>query len=186
MTLARSGQGLGRNVQRRDRQPTMSTPIHKKKSVRIVAALAAVGAIGSLGLIGSSSPANADPKQYSALIGYGSDTIEQVTNALAGFQNGINYPPLQAGSSKQQLVSWDATPDNQCFAPLPGSPSIHRPNGSGEGRAMLSHADLGDGYGSAACGGLKNVGGMIDFARSSSTVSDASGPLTYIPFGRDA
>jgi hypothetical protein len=157
----------------------------KFKLARSAAAAAAL--VSTFGIAAaSSSTANADPKQFDALVGYGSDTIENVTNAFAGFANNINYTPLQAGATKQQLVSWDATPDNQCFAPLPGSPSIHRPNGSGEGRSILSHADEGTGYGSATCGGLKAVGGMVDFARSSSSVTTTTGALTYIPFGRDA
>lgn len=159
--------------------------VSRKNLVRSGAALAALGSTLTIGLMGT-TPVHADPKQFTAFVGYGSDTTEQVTNAFAGFQNNINYTPLQAGSTRTQLASWDATPDNQCFIPKTGAPAIHRPNGSSEGRAILSHQINADGYGSAACGGLKNVANTTDFARSSSTVSNATGELTYIPFGRDA
>ena len=66
----------------------------RKSLIRVAAGLAALGAIAGASIV-TSSPVNADPKQYSALTGYGSDTTQDVMNALAGFSNGRNFTPVQ-------------------------------------------------------------------------------------------
>jgi ABC-type phosphate transport system substrate-binding protein len=164
----------------------MIKSIRKSTVVKVAAAAAAVGALASIGLAGN-SPANADPKQYSALVGYGSDTTQDVLNAMAGFKAGQAVLPIASqDSSKTQLASWDAFPAG-CITPRTAAPTIVRPNGSGNGLRMLSRAYGGGTFaGTPACGGNRTVTGMIDFARSSSGPTTAGTALTYIPFGRGA
>ncbi len=164
----------------------------KGKLGRIAAAAAIVGT-GAATFISHAPPSSADPQQLTALIGVGSDTIQDVTNAYAGFSNGTNYVPLQAASGKQQLISFDATnaaaPTNKCMTVKTGAGSQYRSNGSSEGRRALSRAIDGTVYGPttvAACAS-KIVSGQVDFARSSAgpASGDTGTDLTYIPFSRD-
>lgn len=162
---------------------------NRQKLVRVAAALAAAGAALSASLVVGSS-ANADPKQFTALSGYGSDTTQDVMNALSGFVNGRNFTPVQtsAATGQVQLVSWDAFPANQCIVAKTGAPTILRPNGSTNGRRILSRAFGGGNWPSGTgnpCG-HRNVSGLVDFARSSAGPAGGGTALTYIPFGRDA
>jgi hypothetical protein len=157
---------------------------------------AATAVIGLTAVIAVGEPANADPKQFSAFIGVGSDTTQDVVNAMAGFVplpagsgGGTNFTPVQssAATGRVQLASWDAT-GTTCITPKAGGTSYLRPNGSTNGRRALSRAlDGGTWPGAtASCGGPKPTNGLVDFARSSAGVAPGgSGPLTYIPFGRD-
>lgn len=162
----------------------------KKVAVRTVAALAVTGAVAST----MSLSASADPKQYDAFVGLGSDTTQDVLNALAGHANGNNFDPVQTSSvtGQKQLISFNATnPDTgltDCIVTKIGGPALDRPNGSSAGRRALSRAVDGTGFGTANCGGPVNVSGFVDFARSSSGPSsgDTGTDLTYIPFGNDA
>jgi ABC-type phosphate transport system substrate-binding protein len=133
--------------------------------------------------------AKADPKQYSAAVGVGSDTVQAVMNAMAGNENGINYTPIQsdAASGARQVVSFNAL-GSTCISPKINFGTFTRPNGSTQGRRALSRSIDGTKYGSAACGGVIDVSGEVDFARSSAgpAAGDAGTALTYIPFGRDA
>jgi hypothetical protein len=169
----------------------MLTLKHKKRLVVAAGALATVGAIAAV----SVSPATADPKQYTALVGVGSDTTQDVTNALAGFQNNAAYPPVYSSpaSGARPIVSFDATnPDpnstDVCITPKIGSPNFNRPNGSTNGRRALSRAIDATNWGTAACGGGKNIQGQVDFARSSAgpESGDTGTALTYIPLALDA
>lgn len=155
----------------------------------------AITATLSTSLVGS---ANADPKQLGAAIGVGSDTTQDVLNALAGNTAGINYTPVQssAATGQRQIISFDAIPPagttGTCITVKPGAPTIDRPNGSTAGRRALSRAIDGTGYGNTVapvnCGGINNVSGLFQFARSSAgpAAGDLGTDLTYIPFGRDA
>ncbi len=135
------------------------------------------------GIVASSS-AYADPQQYKALIGFGSDTTQDVMNALAGYSGGNNYPPVQ-GFGDVQLASWDAFPANECIVTKVGAPTILRPNGSTNGRRVLSRAFGGGTWAGGVCG-TRVMTGLVDFARSSAGPASAGTVLTYIPFGRDA
>lgn len=138
--------------------------------------------------------ASADPKQLGALVGVGSDTTQDVLNAMAGNSNNVPYTPITSSSASgaRQVISFDATPPvgvaDNCISPKVGGPTFDRPNGSTNGRAALSRALDGTKWGSAACGGLADLGGIVDFARSSSgpASGDTGTTLTYVPFGRDA
>ncbi len=147
------------------------------------------------GTMGSSliSSAHADPQQYTAFVGVGSDTVQDVMNAFAGFTNGTIYTPLQATTTnKKQLVSFDAVPpvgtSGTCITAKVGGPSFTRPNGSGAGLVALSRSLDGTPYTSPGCGGTVDISSQVDFARSSKgpAAGDTGTALTYIPFGRDA
>ncbi|MGB8860399.1 MAG: hypothetical protein WCC60_14120 [Ilumatobacteraceae bacterium] len=164
--------------------------LKSSNSKRLVITVAAMAAAVTPLLAGSAS---ADPKQLTAFVGVGSDTTQDVVNALAGESNGILYTPVasSAASGRVQIVSYNAlnptNPADSCFTPTPGGPTTQRPNGSGSGQKALSRAIAGGGWGVAACGGVQDVSGLIQFSRSSSGPSNAVGTdLTFIPFGRDA
>ncbi len=158
-----------------------------------VARLAAIGTTVAL-TIAAGASVNADPKQYEAIVGTGSDTTQDVMNALAGHTNGFNFLPAQssAATGQRQLISFDAIElgaTAQCITPKIGAPTFDRPNGSSNGRRSLSRAIDGTGWGkSGACGPIANVSGQIDFARSSSgpASGDTGTALTYVPLARDA
>jgi len=164
----------------------------------LVAALATL----SLG-IGTAAPAGADPAFVSSYVGVGSDTIQDVFNALSGAEP---YPPSTAtvysvplhssSTSRNKTVSsFDAIPAGGtasapgCIATKLGGPSFDRPNGSGNGIAALSHAIDGTPW-NATTGSCTNTGvnvsGQIDFARSSRGPKTSGTALTFIPFARDA
>ena len=162
----------------------MSSLSIKAKLARAAVATAAAGA-ALASVLPTPTAVHADPKQYTALQGVGSDTIEQVSNALAGFAGTQTYQPITSGApSYAVLSSWDAL-GTSCITTKTGGPSFTRPNGSGQGAKALSRAIDAGGFGSAACGGVKDVSGMIDFSRSSSAPSGTGTALTYVPFARD-
>ena len=166
----------------------MLTSTRKRRITRTAAALSAAGlGIGSLVLSGPS--AGADPKQYvTHLVGTGSDTTQDIMNALAGHANGRNYTPIQssAASGQKQVTSWDAV-GSPCITPKAPGATFNRPNGSSSGRRALSRSIDGTGWGTTACGaGPKVISGLVDFARSSAGPSGSGTALAYLPFGRDA
>ena len=168
---------------------------------RVLFAAAVTVALAAPVFTGSAS---ADPKQFGALVGVGSDTTENVINGFAGFDSGNYYTPLSSPTGNRQLVSWDATAPtgaaDNCIS-LAGGIKVQRPNGSGNGQEALSRAfdgvavtNAAGGWGTTAdCGpasnsGRQDVSGLIDFARSSSGKSSsfAGTDLTFVPFARDA
>lgn len=142
--------------------------------------------VGLSALIATGSPATADPKQFAAATGVGSDTTQDVMNALSGFNNVTSFTPVQstAASGRRQVASWDAV-GASCITPKAPGATFNRPNGSSAGRRALSRAIDGTSYGDATCGGLKPVSGLVQFARSSAGPSGTGTDLTYVPFGRD-
>ncbi len=165
--------------------------LNSAKKRRLALAVAATAMLGSAIM---ASSANADPKQLSAFVGVGSDTIQDVTNAFAGTTNGIYYTPIHSSvaSGAKQVISFDALPPagvaDTCITAKLGGPTFNRPQGSSAGRRALSRALDGTGYGNATCGGPVNVSGQVDFARSSAgpAAGDTGTLLTYVPFARDA
>lgn len=168
--------------------------ISKKK--RLGLGLASM-ALAASTMVGS---AGADPQQYSAFVGVGSDTTQDVMNAMAGYSNGIQYTPIASNASTNpatqgsfQIISFDALKpayvgDNCITAKLNG-PSFYRPNGSSAGRKALFASRGGSTVGwtgSGGCGTGVSLSGQVDFARSSSLGSESGTQTTYIPFGRDA
>ncbi len=180
----------------------MSTLITKKR-VALGVLAATLGASFTLG--GGSGPVSADPTQLTALVGVGSDTTQDVMNAMAGFNFGANYLAINSGAatSYRHLISFDASPSqtasDNCITPVINGPSFTRPNGSGSGRKALFAAS---GLSSAGwtgpsftldnltvlppCAATVNISGTANFARSSSVSSTLGTDVTYLPFGRDA
>ncbi len=149
----------------------------------------------TLGTTMTGGSASADPANQTAFVGVGSDTTQDVLNALTGRSNGILYTPIQstAATGATQIISYDATnPDpagDSCIVTKRGFGAIYRPNGSSEGRRMLSRSLDGTTYGkTGVCGGFKDPSGMVDFARSSAgpSTTHANDKLTYLPFAKDA
>lgn len=166
----------------------MFNPPGRRVAARAVAAVLVAGAV--TGQLVTADTASADPKQFTALVGVGSDTTQDIMNALAGEANGIAYAPVQssAASGRVQITSWDAI-GTACVTPKAPGATMNRPNGSSAGRRALSRAIDGTGWGNTSCGaGSKAVSGLVDYARSSAgpTSGDTGTDLTYIPFGRDA
>ncbi|CAB4569279.1 MAG: hypothetical protein F2534_11745 [Actinobacteria bacterium] len=171
--------------------------LSSSKLKRAAAGLAAIAAASAAAGALTPSGASADPAQFSAFVTVGSDTTQDVLNALAGKTNGVLFTPIQSSSATGgvQIISWDATPPagvaDNCITPKIGAPTFTRPNGSSAGQRALSRSIDGTGYGGSAANGSSfcanaDVSGLIDFARSSSLDSTAGTQLTYVPFARDA
>ena len=167
----------------------MMTSSNHARTVRTVAALAAAASLGSL-IVSTSTPAGADPRPV--LVGVGSDTTQDVMNALGGV--GLTNPAPVVAEGKI-IASFDAFVGGQtgtCITPRAPGATFDRPNGSSNGRRALSRAIDGTPFtvtGStcpAPAGSI--VSGIIDFARSSAGPASGSGagPLMYLPLGRDA
>ncbi|MET9911793.1 Ig-like domain repeat protein [Streptomyces sp. NPDC006476] len=161
------------------------------RRTRSTAALVAAAVVaGGLAL---ASPAYADPTPagtFRQLVGVGSDTTQDVLNALAGDTvAGKSYAATAVKSaSGAGIASYDAiepgtgsTTSN--ITTRSGGPSFLRPNGSGKGRLALSESLTGDKFPDSSGVAIK---GQVDFARSSSGPSVPGSTLTYIPMARDA
>ncbi|MEU3337181.1 Ig-like domain repeat protein [Streptomyces sp. NPDC006668] len=161
------------------------------RRTRSTAALVAAAVVaGGLAL---ASPAYADPTPagtFRQLVGVGSDTTQDVLNALAGDTvAGKSYAATAVKSaSGAGIASYDAiepgtgsTTSN--ITTRSGGPSFLRPNGSGKGRLALSESLTGDKFPDSSGVAIK---GQVDFARSSSGPSFSGSALTYIPMARDA
>jgi len=146
-------------------------------------------AVAASGLVGS--PAFADPvapnaPSATALVGLGSDTTQDVMNALS----------LAIGQDR--LVSYDATIPTGSSATIQTRPSgtanVVRAKGSGDGWSLLKVAEgslasstASDVNTSGRAINKGNTVGMIDYARASSTqgTPSATGEYVDIPFARD-
>jgi hypothetical protein len=175
-----------------------------KAGARLAAVAAASTSLLTLGGGVQSIPvAHADPLSSHALVGVGSDTIQDLFNAFAGAAPVASsttapkgFTPLvsSVGTKSVGVVSWDAIdPQNPttsfCIVPKANEPQIDRPNGSADGQKALSRSiDGGAWTKSEGCGSaLGNVSGAIDFARSSAGPSSSfpGTVLSFIPFARD-
>ncbi|MFI1032509.1 Ig-like domain repeat protein [Streptomyces sp. NPDC020951] len=155
------------------------------RRTRSTAALVAASVVA--GGMALASPAYADPTPagtFRQLVGTGSDTTQDVLNALAGDTvNGTDYTATAVKSaSGAGLASYDAI-GSSTIQTRSGGPVFTRPNGSGPGRTALSMSLTGDKFPTAT--GVA-VQGQVDFARSSGGPSVSGNALTYIPFARDA
>ena len=194
---AAAGQGLGSPTNIEGSNHTMFKSTRRGKMVKVAAAAAAVGSIAAIGFVGN-SPAQADPLQYTdPIFGFGSDTLQDVTNAFAGYSNDNFFTPVQSDNGKV-IVSWDAFDPSAADATVPncittkvGTGQMLRPNGSGNGWISLSSAVSNQDWprSGSACGGPRKVGGLVDFARSSGGPAgraNPNGPLQFIPAFKDA
>jgi len=155
--------------------------VSKKK---FIAAGAALGVVATL--FATAPAANAEPIANGPAI-VGSDTLQDVVNALV---NGTQVTTSDVRSTARSIFasSFDATGSVTIQTKSQG-PRFGRPNGSSDGVKALSRSIQGTGYSSATPGSPTNViiSGQVDVARSSSGASTvADGLLLYIPFGRDA
>ncbi|MEU9455971.1 Ig-like domain repeat protein [Streptomyces sp. NPDC048277] len=160
------------------------------RNLRSSAALVAAAVVaGGLAL---ATPAVADPDAgaFRQLVGVGSDTTQDVLNALAGDTvNGTSYSATAVKSTNGAgIASYDAIEPgtgstSSSIKTRTDGPSFLRPNGSGNGRLALSEALTGDKYPTSAGVSISN---QVDFARSSGGPSASGTALTYIPMARDA
>ncbi|WP_079125293.1 substrate-binding domain-containing protein [Streptomyces lushanensis] len=123
-----------------------------------------------LGLSLLTAPASADPvpaSDYRQLVGVGSDTTQDIGNAL-----GLTFADSN-GPSSRLIASYDAVGTTPIKTRVLGC-VIARPNGSSPGIDALRNA-------------ISASTGCIDFARSSRGPVDLSTTrLTWIPFAKDA
>ncbi|MGX9883681.1 substrate-binding domain-containing protein [Streptomyces sp. NPDC002276] len=128
---------------------------------------AGVGAV-ALGLGALAAPAYADPSSatdYRQLAGVGSDTTQDVVNALGD---------AITNSSGKVIASWNATGSSTITTKATGNCTIARPDGSGAGITALNTA-------------LDGSTGCVDFARSSRGPNNTTtADLTFIPYAKDA
>ncbi|MFD4509749.1 Ig-like domain repeat protein [Streptomyces sp. NPDC058457] len=159
---------------------------------RMRSSAAFVAAAVVAGGIALASPAVADPDAgaFRQLVGVGSDTTQDVLNALAGDTvNGTSYSATAVKSANGAgIASYDAIEPGtgsttSSIKTRTDGPSFLRPNGSGNGRLALSEALTGDKFPTSA--GV-SISGQVDFARSSGGPSVSGTALTYIPMARDA
>ncbi|SED95120.1 Fibronectin type III domain-containing protein [Streptomyces sp. 3213] len=159
------------------------------RRMRLSAAMVAAAVVS--GTLALASPASADPTPagtFRQLVGVGSDTTQDVTNALAGDTvNGTSYSATGVKSvNGAGIASYDAIEPSTGalgtkITTRTGGTTFLRPNGSGAGRTALSESLTGDLDSTGA-----SVKGQVDFARSSGGPSSSGTSLTYIPMARDA
>lgn len=171
---------------------------------RVAMCLATVSMGAGFALSAGGAPVSADPMQLSALVGAGSDTTMEIMNAMAGFSSGNAYTAINSGAATgyRHLASWDATPaqtaSDNCITPVLNGPTFTRPNGSTEGRKSLYASStsatagwtgksftLDSGTVLPVCATAVNIGGTINFARSSSGGSGTGNDVVFVPFARD-
>lgn len=169
-----------------------STVISKK----VIAICATVGvAISGFAL---AMPAHSEPVSPSLVI-VGSDTIEDVVNALVNGYT-IGDTTIRSSFDNKNFGSYDAS-GSLSIVTTPGGVRFGRPNGSGDGRKALLRSIDGALWTPSpqlypnVTGGTSSypvfpatiITGQIDMARSSSLGTPApEGVLLATPFGRDA
>ncbi|MGW4229773.1 hypothetical protein ACWEF9_10915 [Streptomyces sp. NPDC004980] len=130
-----------------------------KTSVRIGAVAGAVAlGLGIMSPVASADPVS--PTDHRVLAGVGSDTTQDVTNALG-----------LAVDSGTLIASYNATGSSTVKTRATNC-VIARPNGSSAGITALNNA-------------VDNATGCIDFARSSRGPAATGTDLTFIPFAED-
>lgn len=155
-----------------------------KKAVAFTTALG----LALAGIALSVPAANADPVSGGYSI-TGSDTLQDAVNAIVnGTQNGTT--PFRTTAGGNTVGSFDAF-GSSAIQLKPNTAFIGRPSGSGDGKKSLSRSL--DGQPWVKNGISATVTGLVDLARSSSGAGsgsnggiNTSGPLIFIPFGRDA
>lgn len=144
---------------------------------KFIAAGAALGLAATL--LATVPVANAEPVSDYAVVG--SDTLQDVLNGLANGTR-ITGSLVRSTAGDSAIGSYDATGTDLVQTKVNG-PRFGRPNGSSDGQRALSRSIDGAPYKGAT------ITGQVDIARSSSgagTLSNPTGPLQFIPFGRDA
>lgn len=143
--------------------------VHNVKKLILVAG-ASASALGILAGQALADPPSRPPA--TAMVGVGSDTIEQVANQLA-----TDYGVTKLASFNATNPTTGAAHDQ--IQTKVGAPKIARPDGSGEGIAELAKNQT-----FTANGVKRNV---VDFARSSrSRAAGDPSTVSFIAFGGDA
>jgi hypothetical protein len=158
--------------------------VNIKKAVALSAALG-VALVG----VSLAPAALADPVSNSYVL-VGSDTLDASANALAnGTSVSGSSVRVTAGSTVGSFDAFGST----TIQTKPGGVYFARPAGSGEGLKALSRsigvtpATPGNSTTYTFNGVSKSIAGQVDIARSSSQpTQNASGPLLWVPYGRDA
>ncbi|MFJ3490448.1 hypothetical protein [Leifsonia aquatica] len=154
--------------------------------IKKAAALCAVVGTAVAGLV-LATPANADPVSSSYVLA-GSDTLQDVSNALANGTQ-LTGPFVRSVADNGTIASYDAF-GSAAIQTKPNGPYFARPAGSGDGVKALSRSI--DGANFSVSGNTTPataISGQVDIARSSSgpgSAANPTGPLAYVPFGRDA
>ena len=145
---------------------------------KVIAASAALG-LAATRLV-SAPAAHAEPVSPSVVV-VGSDTLQDVLNALANGTN-ITGSLVRSQAGDSSIGSFDAT-GSDLVQTKPNGVRFGRPNGSSDGQRALSRSIDGLPYKGVT------ITGQVDITRSSSgpgTLANPTGPLRFIPFGRDA
>lgn len=130
-------------------------------------------------LFAAAPAAHAEPVSNYAVVG--SDTLQDVLNALANGTT-ISGGSVRSTAGDSPIGSYDATGSDVIQTKVNG-PRFTRPNGSSDGQRALSRSIDGAAYRGTV------ISGQVDIARSSSaagSLANPTGPLVFIPFGRDA
>lgn len=175
---------------------------------KLIAALAVFGT--GFAVFSTGATVQAEPVSNSYVV-VGSDTIEDVLNALAN-GTAITGSTVRVTQNGATIGSFDAT-GSPAIITKPGGVRFSRPNGSGEGFKALSSSIIADPVdanyfnsstyqviggtnGTTLPDGIKNVHitGQVDIARSSSATpagtlsveTNALATIVRVPFARDA
>ncbi|MFC4032787.1 substrate-binding domain-containing protein [Streptomyces polygonati] len=144
-------------------------------NVKFAKRAAMVLGAATLGTALISGTAQADPTEFRQLNGVGSDTTQDVLNGISNDVFDSDGSPADLLIASYDAVNPTTGAAHENIVLRSGHPAIQRPNGSGEGIAALRN----DAFTTHA--------GNIDFARSSSGVTDSSdASLTWVPFAKDA
>jgi ABC-type phosphate transport system substrate-binding protein len=181
---------------------------YKLKVNKLIAALAVFGT--GFAVFSTGATVQAEPVSNSYVV-VGSDTIEDVLNALAN-GTAITGSTVRVTQNGSTIGSFDAT-GTPAIITKPGGVRFSRPNGSGEGFKALSSSIIADPVdanyfnsstyqviggtnGTTLPDGIKNVHitGQVDIARSSSATpagtlsveTNALATIVRVPFARDA
>jgi len=153
---------------------------------QLFAAAAAFGVVASL--VATAPAAFAEPVSP-GYVAVGSDTLQDVMNALANGTS-VTGSSVRATAQGQNFGNFDAveahfgTANTVKIQVKAGGPLMTRPNGSSAGKTALSRSI--NATGTEKYDGV-TITGQIDIARSSSKGTEsASGLLWTVPFGRDA
>lgn len=161
------------------------------KNIKKYTALAAgIGVAATLIAVAPMATAERVEAPTTGFVAVGSDTLEAVMGALSDGTD-VSGSYVRSTAHGDYFASFNATGATPDIQAKEGGPTFGRPNGSGDGVKALSRSIDGAPYTAGTPGSTANVTitGQVDIARSSSgpgSNANATGPLVYLPFGRDA